>query len=77
MCGSQGGILNIFSWGDWGDITDRFPGHPESIDSVIAISEDVVITGSSDGLIRCDSLSVSSNIQCGEYSTKQAPWRRW
>jgi WD40 repeat protein len=52
VCGSQGGVLDIFSVGDWGDISDRFPGHPESIESIIPISEDVLLTGSSDGLIR-------------------------
>jgi len=52
ICGSQGGILNIFSWGFWGDISDRFPGHPDSIDSIVAINDDTICTGSSDGLIR-------------------------
>lgn len=52
VCGSQGGILDIWSWGQWGDISDRFPGHPQSIDAIIAIDEETIVTGSSDGLIR-------------------------
>ncbi|KAG0266412.1 WD domain repeat-containing protein 55 [Actinomortierella ambigua] len=52
LAGSQEGILNIYSWGDWGDCTDRFLGHPNSIDTICKIDEDTVVTGSSDGLIR-------------------------
>eukprot|EP01102_Stenamoeba_stenopodia_P002080 TRINITY_DN1183_c0_g3_i1.p1 TRINITY_DN1183_c0_g3~~TRINITY_DN1183_c0_g3_i1.p1 ORF type:complete len:474 (+),score=167.90 TRINITY_DN1183_c0_g3_i1:77-1498(+) len=53
VCGSQGGIINIFSWGQWGDISDRFPGHPDSIDCILPVDNDgVVLTGSFDGLIR-------------------------
>jgi len=52
VCGSQGGILNIFRYGYWGDVNDRFPGHPESIDALVKMSENIVVTGSSDGLIR-------------------------
>eukprot|EP00960_Hanusia_phi_P021537 637504-Hanusia_phi.AAC.1 len=29
VCGTQSGILAIFSWGDWGDFNDRFVGHPQ------------------------------------------------
>eukprot|EP00741_Cyanophora_paradoxa_P004151 tig00000769_g4032.t1 len=52
VCGSQEGILQIWSWGDFGDVSDRFPGHPQSIDTIAKIDEDVICTGSSDGLIR-------------------------
>jgi hypothetical protein len=52
VCGTQGGVLDIFSWDDWGDMSDRFPGHPESIDAILPINDDVILTGSSDGLIR-------------------------
>ena len=53
VCGTGDGILNLFSWGEWGDISDRFPGHPLSIDSCVAVSDSVVCTGSMDGIIRC------------------------
>lgn len=34
-------------------MTDRILGHPQSIDALVAIDENTVCTGSSDGLIRC------------------------
>ncbi|KAL7468627.1 hypothetical protein ACHAXS_008868 [Conticribra weissflogii] len=52
LVGSHQGILSIFSYNFWGDITDRFPGHPQSIDALLKIDEDTVLTGSSDGLVR-------------------------
>jgi len=52
VCGSQGGVLNIWSVGTWGDVSDRFPGHPDSIDCMIKIDESTLVTGSSDGLLR-------------------------
>jgi WD40 repeat protein len=52
VSGTQDGVLVIFSWGRWGDCSDRFPGHPESVDCLLKIDESTLITGSSDGLIR-------------------------
>lgn len=52
LCGTQQGILTLFSYGHWGDISDRFPGHPQSIDALLKVDEDTVLTGSSDGLVR-------------------------
>ena len=52
VCGTQEGILEVFSWGTWGDCSDRFPGHPSSIDALLKVDEDTLLTGSSDGLIR-------------------------
>ena len=52
VTGTQGGVLNIFSWGDWGDMKDRYPGHPNSIDTIVKIDEDTIFTGSADGIIR-------------------------
>ena len=52
VAGSQGGNLNIWNYGDWIDANDRFPGHPSSVDAMVKVSEDIVLTGSSDGLIR-------------------------
>jgi hypothetical protein len=50
--GTSEGVLNLFSFGDWGDINDRIKGHSGSIDAIVALDEDTVCTGSSDGLIR-------------------------
>lgn len=52
VCGTQEGVLSVFSWGRWGDCSDRFPGHPNSIDALLKVDEDTLLTGSSDGLIR-------------------------
>jgi WD repeat-containing protein 55 len=52
MCGTQQGVLAVWSWGTWGDVSDRFPGHPSSIDALLKVDEDTVLTGASDGIIR-------------------------
>ncbi|KAI9309046.1 WD40-repeat-containing domain protein [Cunninghamella echinulata] len=52
VVGSQEGILSLWSWGDWGDYTDRIVGHPSSIDAICKLDEDTICTGSSDGIIR-------------------------
>jgi len=52
VCGSQKGVLCIFSWGDFGDQKDRIPGHPMSVDALASLSEDVLLTGASDGTVR-------------------------
>jgi len=56
ICGTQDGVALIFSWGKWGDCSDRYPGHPESVDSMLAVDQNTVLTGSSDGLIRVVSI---------------------
>lgn len=63
LCGSQDGVLLVFSWDRWGDCSDRFPGHPDSIDSMLKIDEQTVLTGSGDGLIRV--LSIQPNRVLG------------
>lgn len=52
VCGSQTGTLAIFTWGDFGDQKDRIPGHPMSVDALVKLTEDCILTGSSDGRIR-------------------------
>jgi WD repeat-containing protein 55 len=52
VCGTGQGVLALWSWGTWGDISDRFPGHPASVDALLKIDEDTLLTGSSDGLLR-------------------------
>jgi WD40 repeat protein len=59
LCGTQDGVILVFSWGRWGDCSDRFPGHPETVDCMLRVDESTVLTGSSDGLIRV--LSVHPN----------------
>ena len=64
VVGTQLGVLSIFDRKrGWGDSVDRFPGHPQPIDSLCSLTSsssspllkhpaDVIATGSSDGLIR-------------------------
>ena len=53
---SSEGVINLFSWDDFGDCNDRIVGHPNCIDCMIKYDEDMVITGSEDGLIRAVSV---------------------
>lgn len=52
VCGTQEGVILTFSWGKWGDCTDRYPGHPHPVDCMLKIDENTILTGSTDGLIR-------------------------
>ncbi len=65
VCGSGDGTLNIFNWNEFGNISDRFPGHPDSIDCMVAITEDIVCTGSMDGVIRLVQLLSLQNLHQG------------
>jgi WD repeat-containing protein 55 len=56
VCGTAEGVLAVFSFASWGDVSDRFPGHPASIDAILKVDEDTILTGSSDGLIRVVSI---------------------
>ena len=56
VCGSQEGVLDIFDYSDIEDISDRFPGHPSSVDALLPLDDDIVMTGSSDGVIRIISI---------------------
>lgn len=64
VCGGGDGTLSIYSWGRWGDISDRFPGHPTSVDALCKVNENIVVTGDSDGKIR--SLHVQPNYFISE-----------
>lgn len=52
VCGTQLGVLAIFSQGEWMDRSDNYPGHPETVDCIVKIDEDTIITGSGDGILR-------------------------
>jgi hypothetical protein len=34
ICGTEEGILSLFSAGIWCDVSDRYPDHPQSIDAI-------------------------------------------
>ncbi len=63
VCGTQDGVMLVFTWGMWGDCSDRYPGHPETVDCILKIDESTVLTGSSDGLIRA--VTVQPNKMIG------------
>ncbi|KAH8954928.1 hypothetical protein BDL97_08G106900 [Sphagnum fallax] len=52
VCGSQDGVLLLYSWGHMLDCSDRFIGHPNSVDALLKVDEDTLLTGSMDGIIR-------------------------
>ncbi len=52
LVGCQSGVVGLFSWGRWGDVSDRLLGHPESVDAMVPLNDDVLLSGSSDGLVR-------------------------
>ncbi len=52
IVGTGEGVLDIFNKDEWGNISDRFPGHPSSIDCILPLSKDVALTGCFDGNIR-------------------------
>ncbi|ORX34958.1 WD40-repeat-containing domain protein [Kockovaella imperatae] len=53
IVGSTTGILTIWDRSrGWGDCVDRIPGHPDSVDAMVALTPDIVATGSEDGMIR-------------------------
>eukprot|EP00891_Asterochloris_glomerata_P008612 jgi/Astpho2/8612/e_gw1.00126.35.1_t len=56
VAGAQSGVLNLFSWGHFQDCSDRFPGHPASVDALAEFDADTLLTGSSDGVIRIVSI---------------------
>lgn len=64
VCGSQTGVLSIFSWGDFGDLKDRIKGHPMSVDTLVPLTDLGVLTGSSDGTIRVVSVYGSEQGNC-------------
>ncbi|XP_062144115.1 WD repeat-containing protein 55-like [Alnus glutinosa] len=52
VCGSQTGTLLLYSWGCFKDCSDRFIGlSPNSVDALLKLDEDTIITGSENGLI--------------------------
>ena len=62
VCGTHEGVLLVFTWGHWGDCSDRYPGHPETVDCLYKIDENTVMTGSSDGIIRAVSIQPNKMI---------------
>eukprot|EP01116_Phalansterium_solitarium_P023615 TRINITY_DN8376_c0_g1_i1.p1 TRINITY_DN8376_c0_g1~~TRINITY_DN8376_c0_g1_i1.p1 ORF type:complete len:390 (+),score=165.31 TRINITY_DN8376_c0_g1_i1:261-1430(+) len=84
VVGTQHGVLLLWSWGRWGDQSDRFPGHPMSVEQVVPLDDDTVVTASSDGLLRLVSLLPNKLLgvlgEHGEFPVellKRSPDERW
>eukprot|EP00873_Tetraselmis_striata_P019895 jgi/Tetstr1/440159/TSEL_028515.t1 len=43
VSGSQEGVILLYSWGYFNDCSDRFPGHPNSIDALVKFDEDTML----------------------------------
>ena len=52
MCGTAEGALAVFHWDEWDDAADVYAGHPKSIDCLLPLDNDTVVTGSGEGLLR-------------------------
>ena len=46
------GVLYFFNWKEFGNMSDRFPGHPGGIECLAALDELSLVTGCEDGKIR-------------------------
>nr|XP_020012737.1 WD repeat-containing protein 55 [Castor canadensis] len=51
-CGSSEGTIYLFNWNGFGATSDRFALRAESIDCMIPVTESLLCTGSTDGIIR-------------------------
>lgn len=51
-CGSSEGTIYLFNWNGFGATSDRFALRAESIDCVVPVTESLLCTGSTDGVIR-------------------------
>ncbi|XP_029439799.1 WD repeat-containing protein 55 isoform X3 [Rhinatrema bivittatum] len=51
-CGSSEGTIYLFNWDGFGATSDRFAVKAESIDCMIPVTDNVLCTGSMDGVIR-------------------------
>jgi WD40 repeat protein len=52
VCGTPSGALLLYSWGFFKDCSDRFLGHAQSVDTMLKLDEETLISGASDGVIR-------------------------
>ena len=70
VCGHQSGVLDIYSWGYWNDCSDRFPGHPGSVDTLVKVRSTMVRWKP----LGCVSFSWCRSPVCPAHGT---PHRRW
>lgn len=51
-CNSSEGVILLFKWDWFGNCKDRIQGHPNTIDAMLKLNENTLITGSEDGFLR-------------------------
>lgn len=51
-CSTNEGNIVLYKWGSFLDYVDKIQGHPNSIDAMIKLDENTVITGAEDGFAR-------------------------
>lgn len=56
VCGGSTGLLSVFTWDKWADRSSVCPGHFESVDCMVPVDENTIITGCDDGIIRIVSI---------------------
>ena len=39
VAGTQSGVLLVYSWGEWANCSDRFVGHPETVEALVKVDE--------------------------------------
>lgn len=52
VCGCGDSRLYMYNWDQFGYHSADFPGHPDSVNDMVAVTDNVVITGCEDGTIR-------------------------
>ena len=52
VAGSGDGKLYMFNWGEFGYHSADFPGHPDAINDLVAVTDNVIVTACEDGAIR-------------------------
>lgn len=64
ICGTQSGALLLYSWGFFQDCSDRYLNLcPSSVDALLKLDEDALITGTENGLINLVGISPNRIIQ--------------
>ena len=52
VAGCGDGKLYMFNWGEFGYHSAEFPGHPDSINAIVTVTDNVIVTACEDGAIR-------------------------
>ena len=62
LCSTNMGTIFIFKWDHFGDCSDIIRGPKTSIDSILAIDQNTLLTGSEDGYLRAISIYPNSTL---------------